>query len=184
MTLTTRLSVFFLTALGLALAGFSVTLYLLARAYLYEQADEQLDAVLNTLSAVAEIGPEGVEWKAHEHRLSLRSGSGEGAIPWMVRDHQGQWVDGSPEPFSREFLAESAAALGPDDETSLVVFWQGQPWHLARRRLLTPSPSPRAPAGSGDQTPWDEDIKYPALVITAGISLHRCARCSATLPGR
>ena len=42
MSLATRLSAFFLVALALVLAGFSGTLYLLARTYLVGQLDERL----------------------------------------------------------------------------------------------------------------------------------------------
>ena len=54
MTLTTRLSVFFLTMLGLVLAGFSITLYLLARSHLHRQIQDRLEAGLNTLVAAVE----------------------------------------------------------------------------------------------------------------------------------
>ena len=41
MTLTTRLSVFFLATLALVLAGFSATLYGLAHTYLHRQMDDR-----------------------------------------------------------------------------------------------------------------------------------------------
>jgi heavy metal sensor kinase len=172
MTLTTRLSVFFLTALGLALAGFSVTLYLLARSYVYDQADDRLDAVLNTLIAVGEIGSDGIEWKAHEHNVFLRPEGAEGQVAWIVRDDQGRWVDGSPAPFSQEFLVEAATGLGPDDETTRVVYWQGQPWQLAQRHVSPPAPPVHPALGGASHAYWDDDVKYPGLVITAGMSLQ------------
>ena len=42
MSLTTRVSAFFLIALAVVLAGFSGVLYLLARNYLVRQLDERL----------------------------------------------------------------------------------------------------------------------------------------------
>jgi two-component system, OmpR family, sensor kinase len=46
MSLATRLSAFFLVALALVLAGFSGTLYVLARTYLVGQLDERLQHAL------------------------------------------------------------------------------------------------------------------------------------------
>ena len=43
MSLTGRLSAFFLTAMAVVLAGFSVTLYVLARQHLLAQLDARLD---------------------------------------------------------------------------------------------------------------------------------------------
>jgi heavy metal sensor kinase len=172
MTLTTRLSLFFLSALGLLLAGFSATLYLWAQSYLYEQADDRLDAALKTLSAVAEIGPDGVAGKAREHPLSLGQEGGGSQIPWMVRDHRGRWVDGSPEPFSREFLVESAMGLGEEDDPSQVVFWEGQPWQLSQRHLVMPPGSGPSANRDEEQAQKEEGVKYRALVITAGVSLQ------------
>ena len=44
MSLTARMSAFFLGALAVVLAGFSMTLYLLARTYLHRQVEERLTA--------------------------------------------------------------------------------------------------------------------------------------------
>ena len=63
MKLSTRLSVFFLTALALVLLGFSTALFAMASRYLHRQVDERLDAALNTLAAAAEVTPAGVEWE-------------------------------------------------------------------------------------------------------------------------
>ena len=71
MTLTARLSLFFLTTLALALAGFSAALFLLAWMYLHRQAEERLDGAVNTLAAAAEVGPDGVEWEPAERHLLL-----------------------------------------------------------------------------------------------------------------
>jgi heavy metal sensor kinase len=92
-TLTTRLSLFFLTTLAAVLAAFSLTLYLLARAHLHAQSDERLDAALNTLAATAEIEPDGVEWEPKNRPLD-RALLG-GAVAWEVRDDRGEVIDRS-----------------------------------------------------------------------------------------
>ena len=46
MTLTTRLTLFFLSALGLVLSAFSITLYLLAHHHLHRQLHDRAAATL------------------------------------------------------------------------------------------------------------------------------------------
>src|SRR5262245_30848747 len=63
LTLSTRLSVFFLTTLGLVLIGFSAVFFLLAKTYVHRQTNAQLESAINTLVAAVEIAPDGVEWE-------------------------------------------------------------------------------------------------------------------------
>ena len=51
MTLTTRLSWFFLSTLAVVLVAFSATLYLLADRHLHRQLDDRLESTARTLSA-------------------------------------------------------------------------------------------------------------------------------------
>jgi heavy metal sensor kinase len=94
MTLTTRLSVFFLGTLAAVLIGFSATLYLLARTYLHRQVEDRLEAALNVLSASAEIWPDGVEWEGEEHSISVETPPGQEPIAWRVRDDTGRVLGG------------------------------------------------------------------------------------------
>src|ERR1700694_2840816 len=91
MTLTNRLSMFFLGALAVVLVGFATALYLLARTYLYRQADERLEAALNTLTAAVEIGPDAVEWEPNAHRLPGGMENGPDRIGWQVRMAGESW---------------------------------------------------------------------------------------------
>jgi two-component system OmpR family sensor kinase len=93
MTLTTRLSLFFLGALAAVLIGFSATLYSLARTYLHRQIDDRLEAALNVLSATAEVKPNGVEWEAKERPVSLKPPPGAEPIAWRVCDDSGRTID-------------------------------------------------------------------------------------------
>ena len=63
MTLTTRLTVFFLAALGVVFAAFSGAIYLLAHNHLHRQLHDRAAGTLATLMARAEVDPEGVEWE-------------------------------------------------------------------------------------------------------------------------
>ena len=71
MSLATRLSAFFLVALALVLAGFSGTLYVLARTYLVGQLDERLQHALDTLEASVDIEPGGLEWEPADRQMTL-----------------------------------------------------------------------------------------------------------------
>jgi two-component system, OmpR family, sensor kinase len=108
MRLSTRLSLFFLGALALVLLGFSATLYAMASRYLHRQVDERLEAVLNTLAAAAEVGPDGVEWEPRQRSLSFGRRTLEGPFSWQVADEQGERLDGSSSGEQDLFLASSA----------------------------------------------------------------------------
>jgi heavy metal sensor kinase len=157
-TLTARLSVFSLAALAAVLVGFSAALYLLARTYLYRGADERLEAALNTLAAVAEVKPGGVEWETHDRTVALATEGGP--VYWRVREKGGRTVEGGA---SRHGAAEedfSRAAAAPADAEALG-------WRLAQRRVEAPTSGASAHRDEGQ----DEGRKYEALVLTAGVPL-------------
>ena len=93
MSLTTRMSAFFLVALAVVLAGFSATLYLLARTYLHRQAEERLATALDTLVAVVEDEPDGLDWEPDEHHLALGQDKSADQVRWVVRDGDGRLVE-------------------------------------------------------------------------------------------
>src|SRR5437016_5924047 len=89
-TLTTRLSVFFLVLLGLVLTGFSTTLYLLARTYLHREIEDRLHAAMNTLVAAVEISPDYVEWEPTQRNLTFGTGIPGDPLLWVVSDENGR----------------------------------------------------------------------------------------------
>ena len=89
MTLTTRLSLFFTVSLAVVLVGFSVGLEALAARALYRQADDRLQAALNTLVAAAEINSRGVEWEPGQRLLALQVNRHDEPIAWLVSDEVG-----------------------------------------------------------------------------------------------
>jgi heavy metal sensor kinase len=117
-SLSARLSAFFLAALAAVLLGFSAGLYLLARAYLGHQADMRLAGALDTLAAATETDENGLEWEPREHHLTLGQDAGADQVRWLIQDGDGRLVDRS-------------ANLGPDDPLPAG----GAGWQLARRRL-------------------------------------------------
>ncbi|MEJ7640545.1 MAG: hypothetical protein WKF75_21885 [Singulisphaera sp.] len=134
MKLSTRLSLYFLGTLALLLVGFSATLYGLASMYLHRQADERLEAALNTLVAAAEVNEGGAEWEPEERRLSFGRRTVEGQFLWVVCDDRGRRIDGSApesEPLFQVFLSSLASGGRPES----FVDRRGRPWRLMLRRL-------------------------------------------------
>jgi heavy metal sensor kinase len=163
MSLSTRLSAFFLTALALVLGGFSLTLYLLARSYLHRQTDERLAAALDTLTAATELEKDGLDWDPEEHPVALGQGSWADEVRWTVHDEQGRLVDRSAN-LDLAALASEWPAPDISGDISFLATREGQPWHFVQRRVSVPpsllqSPSPRPPG------------LHTALVLTAGVSL-------------
>jgi heavy metal sensor kinase len=145
-SLSARLSAFFLAALAVVLLGFSTSLYLLAQAYLHRQVEDRLAAALETLSAATETDAEGLEWDPREHHLTLGQGTGSDEVRWVVHDAAGPLVDGS-------------ANLGPAERAGGVVTGDARSWQLAQRRLEAASGAVPAPG------------RHQALVLTVGLSL-------------
>ncbi len=166
MTLTTRLSVFFLTTLAIVLAGFSGALYFLAKDHLRRQVEDHLDAVLNTLAAAAEVSPEGVEWEPSERQLRVPPYSGEDIL-WLVSDPAGRAVDLAASADATEFLGEAAEHLRSMERTSKRLEWSGgrwlfrQQWVRADNRDAPPQPRPD-----------DGGRRYPQLSFVVGASLE------------
>lgn len=166
MSLAGRLTVFFLVALALVLAGFSASLYLLAHRHLHRQVDDRLEAALQTLSAAAEVKPDGVEWEPQERRLNL--GQGDDQVRWEIHDDQGRAV-GRSRNLGDETLFEGSAPLPAAEEPAVHLTYRGgQPWRLRQQRLQPSQHDIRGQHPEGR----DEDPKYPALIMTAGVSLQ------------
>ena len=71
MTLTTRLTVFSLGTLAAVLAAFSGALYLLAHRHLHAELHDRTSGLLDTVTARAEVEPEGVEWEPKQSTPAL-----------------------------------------------------------------------------------------------------------------
>src|SRR6516165_3114116 len=109
MRLSTRLSLFFSSGLALVLLGFSIALYALAWSYLHRQADERLEAAMNTLLAAVESGPGGLEWEPYDRTLSFGRRTVGASFAWQVADERGVRLDGS-EPGELDLILASPAS--------------------------------------------------------------------------
>jgi len=189
MTLTARLSAFFLTALALVLAGFAITLYVFASSYLHHQIDSRLAAALDAVSAATEIQPQGIEWEGMDHPPPVGRDTGPDEVRWMVQDERGRVV--SPHGRSVNLGAEEFLPTpGPAEGDRVSVPWKGQLWRVAQRRLQADPPreqtrgqgrqesdgqnNQQGDAKQGDQRPKQRPSPrlYPALVVTAAVSLQ------------
>src|SRR5262245_1107282 len=163
MTLTTRLSLLFLAALTMVLAGFSATVYFLAESYLTRQAEDRLDAALNTMVAVVESEPAGLEWDIERRHLVLDQEIGDGPLPWLVTDGQGRRVDGSKAFFSQK-STDSPLSLATDGRAAQVVHWHDQAWLVGERRL-------ERPGAKGSSASGKKVRAFPVLIMKAGVPL-------------
>jgi heavy metal sensor kinase len=139
------MSAFFLGALAVVLAGFSLTLYLLARTYLHRQVEERLTAALDTLDAAVEREPDGLDWEPNERHLTLGQDAAADQVRWAVDD------GGTP--------VDRSANLGPDESLIAEPSAGSETWRVLQRRLEGDLSSPLAAQ------------KHRALVLTVGLSL-------------
>jgi heavy metal sensor kinase len=170
MSLSTRLSVFFLAVLSVVLGGVSLSVYLLARAYLHGQADERLLASLTALAAAVESEADGLDWEPEAHQLTLGQDPGPYQVRWEVRDERGRLVGRSANLGGQDLWpAEARPPHGVAGRRQAER--DGQSWQLAWRRVTAePRPPGAPPAVAGRGSPGG---RYAALVLTVGINLER-----------
>lgn len=95
MSLANRLSLYFLAALVIVLAGFSLTLYLLVRMHLYAQFNDRLDAAMKELVAAVEVHPHDVQWEPLERRITVGEDAAADQPRWTLHDLSGRLKDRS-----------------------------------------------------------------------------------------
>jgi heavy metal sensor kinase len=91
MKLATRVSAFFLAALAVVVVAFSITLFLLARAYLQHDLDEHLGIALDALETT--FDPQ-VELKSEERPGSIPQDLHDNGVRWAVFDSRGSMIAG------------------------------------------------------------------------------------------
>ena len=167
MSLTSRLTAFFLGALALVLIGFSTALYLVARETLSRQTDDRLEAALHALMAAVEMDRGALEWEPFRRKLSLGEETDADEVRWTVRDERGLLVDRARNVGSESFLV-GLPSIREAQRPRLVRFKDGgRSWRVAQTRL----DSSRPPGRSAPHR------HHASLILTAAI------RCSI-LPKR
>jgi heavy metal sensor kinase len=168
MTLTTRLSLFFLGALALVLAGFSTTLYMLARTYLHRQVEDRLESGLETLVAAVEIDPDGLKWERRERQLNLGQEHHLEAVRWLVEDEHGEVVDQSPNLGDVDLWSDWPFAVEPTLSSTQTAESQDHCWLLGQRRMQAAEPSKPTTLEPGERA-------YRVLVLKVGASFQPMA---------
>lgn len=172
-TLTTRLTVFFLGALALVLVGFATALVLFTRAQLMGLARDRLEAALSTLIAAAEVKRDRVEFEADERVIMLGRGAVDAKLLWCVQDDQGRPVARS------EGLLHAAAYFPPPGQLTTAQVAnpsarriEGEAYLVWRRPLLPKgSATTRAVARDPSAAARADDESFPSLVVSAAIPL-------------
>jgi heavy metal sensor kinase len=179
MTLVNRVSAFFLVALALALACYSVAFYLLVRNYLNRQFDADLQSALQLLSASVEVEPDDVEWQPDEHGIDLNQRILNELI-WIVADERNQTVDHSPlfERSNPRYTPLLTYTRGSHPEPQLPL--ELGEWRVLHGSLSAPAPDPESER---------ESHEYATLRITVARSresldavLNRLALLVTVLP--
>jgi signal transduction histidine kinase len=172
MSLTNRLSLFFLAALALVLVGFSAALFHLAQWHLRAQLNDRLDATMTSLVAAVEIHPGDVQGEPLERRIVFGEDPAPDEPRWTLHDLAGRLKDRSHNLTSR-----------PD---SGGIHDHG--WRVQIRRLRAGHFTPEAVDGTGEavwvgslaetaiekarETPLPEDRTFESdgMVITVAAS--------------
>ncbi|PQO41941.1 ATP-binding protein [Blastopirellula marina] len=165
MTITTRLTCFFLALLLLVLLGFSIATYFVADHYLQQQVEERLAAAMNSICGVIETNTDGVEWEPGERRQVLEFSAFEDQLVWWVTDEQGQIVAQSVNPFT-------SAPSGERDVTARLQAGDqlGNTWLIGQRTIET-VPSTNRTSDRERSSSQQEPGKHAALNVTAAILL-------------
>ena len=132
MTLTTRLTFFFVATLAAVLIAFSIALYLLTQSQLYRELDARSETGRGMLTAAVETEPIGLEWdtRAEYMRQIPRE-----TLQWAGIDETGL-IAGSG-------LAKDLYPLLPEltsDDMPLDVDIHHQPWRMVRKVISHPNP--------------------------------------------
>lgn len=144
MKLINRVSVFFLAGLAVVLIAFCGGFYVLVRAHLVGQFEQELRGTFNALVAAAEVEPTDVSWQPMEHIIALGATDGPGDVQWVVVGDRSQVVEASrdagPELIAR---AKQIAAQSSSDDDAGRILDEGD-WHTLFQRLTAPTPDREA----------------------------------------
>jgi hypothetical protein len=132
--LTTRISLFFLIALAVVLAGMSGSIYLLVRGHLLRQVEEFSDSALDTLTAAVDFEADGLEWESNVRRLTFAQAPGRSQFAWAIFDADGHRLDGSQ--IGDAIFGAQAPRLQP--ESRPVLESGGNSWRVPTPPQATP----------------------------------------------
>lgn len=146
MSLTTRVSAFFLVALAIILAAYSLVFYSVTRKYIDSQFNDELRSVLGSLIAAVEVEPTEVKWQPLEHSIDFGIHQEFGEIQWVVLGDGGFIVEQAL-PVNHEFAAhvKSLEAQAQNHVGGKMLEATIDGWAMMRQRLSAPRPDRTAP---------------------------------------
>lgn len=141
MSLTNRVSTFFLAALGVILAVYSLVFYTVTREHLSAQFESELRGILNSLIAAAEVEETEVKWQPLEHAIDFGAHDEFGEVQWFVVGDEGLIVERSRY-ADADFVARatSTAAAPSAEDRSAVIEETTEGWAMMSQRVAAPRP--------------------------------------------
>ncbi len=141
MTLTARVSTFFLATLAGALAIYSLVFYSVTSRQTHFQFDHEMSGVLNSLVAAAEVEETEVKWQPLEHSIAFGSLDEFGEVQWIVVGNRSLIVEASRTADSA-FRAEAIALANTNIASGTIrdSVLESEPSMLMYQRLGAPRP--------------------------------------------
>jgi signal transduction histidine kinase len=155
-TLTNRLSLFFVSALAVVLVGFSLAIYVIAARYVQRHLAEHLQTALDTLTASIEFDGEGAGFNAQERRVNLGSSLWNEAPVWLVCDQDGAILAQSSQPETTRLLGVCKEHHYDTSHDEKEERWQVSPWLIGRRWFAAAPPDGEARFPDPDRKIDDE----------------------------
>ncbi|QDV26491.1 ATP-binding protein [Aureliella helgolandensis] len=141
MSLTNRVCVFFLAALGIILAVYSLVFYTVTREHLVHQFSSEMRGVLNSLIAAAEVEETEVKWQPLEHAIDVGVHDEFGEVQWIVLGDDNLVVERSRSAeVDLVALVESNANLRMEQTSERVLTDTLGDWALMSQRVSAPRP--------------------------------------------
>jgi heavy metal sensor kinase len=174
MSLATRLSGFFLVAVALLLAGVSVTLFLLAWAYLQHDMDEHITMGLDALLQSVQIDSDEVEWKPGARPTIPGEHPDDDPVRWAVYDDRGRILDRCWRLDPADLAKIGAMGPGLGHVHREFIDSKGESWRLVVRRISAGSASDEeeenSRASAGHSAATSRARHAPSLILAAGTS--------------
>jgi heavy metal sensor kinase len=168
------LSGFFLAALALVLAGFSVTLFLLAGAHFQRDMDERMTMGLDALLQSVSIDSDEVEWEPGARPTIPGAHPQDDPVRWTVFDDRGRVVDRCWELGADDLARIGAMAPSLGHIHARFLDSKGEPWRLVVRRVSAANTADKESEDSrgslSGSAATGRSRRAPSMVLAAGTS--------------
>ena len=186
MTLTTRLSTFFLATLACVLTGFAVCVFWLAHGQLEHEVDDRLETTIDALISAAQVTREDVTWVPRDLNVSRQTTDSldPAAVVWLVGNDREEVLDRSHPQAEVLFRNTRPSDLQtPLSRTYITV--SGETWRVAIGRLDRFSPHSHVSPHHPEPTVQDgeKEQRHRALLLVVATSWAPTATSLRTIAG-